>query len=178
MDMIATAKKIKGADSSIRKRSRLLKSMDFILWFWPMQTGKCSMATSRTLDLYLNPSAISFPSTEMEANKFFKFTVRWYFLTRSTVYLLGARHLIVIKKKILTLQKRALRLIFFSSKRSHAIPLFVASNILPINMLYFETVSTIMHDVSTRSTPQNIRELFIHSSDVHVTIQHAFLVCR
>ena len=35
-------------------------------------------------------------------------------------------------------------------------------------MLYFQTVSTIMHDVSTRSTPQNIRELFIHSSDVHV----------
>ena len=25
-----------------------------------------------------------------------------------------------------------------------------------------------MHDVSTRSTPDNIRELFIHSSDVHV----------
>ena len=44
----------------------------------------------------------------------------------------------------------------------------LASNILLINMLYFETVSTIMHDVSTRSTPQNIRELFIHSSDVHV----------
>ena len=71
-------------------------------------------------------------------------------------------------KTILILQKRALRLIVFSSKRSHAIPLFVASNILPINMLYFETVSTIMHDVSTRSTPQNICELFIHSSDVHV----------
>ena len=68
----------------------------------------------------------------------------------------------------LTLQKRALRLIFFSSKRSHAIPLFVASNILPVNMLYFETVSTIMHDVSTCSTPQNIRGLFIHSSDVPV----------
>ena len=67
-------------------------------------------------------------------------------------------------KKILILQKRALRLIFFSSKRSHAIPLFVAFNILPINMLYFETVSTIMHDVSTRSTPDNIRELFLHSS--------------
>ena len=70
-------------------------------------------------------------------------------------------------KKILTLQKRALRLIFFASKRSHAILLFVASNILPVNMLYFETVSTIMHDVSTHSTPKNIRELFIHSSDVH-----------
>ena len=47
-------------------------------------------------------------------------------------------------------------------------PLFVASNILSVNMLYFEIVSTIMHDVSTRSAPQNIRELFIHSSDVHV----------
>ena len=70
-------------------------------------------------------------------------------------------------KKILTLQKRALRLIFFASKRSHAIPLFVASNILPVNMLYFETVSAIMHDVSTHSTPKNIRELFIHASDVH-----------
>ena len=70
-------------------------------------------------------------------------------------------------KKILTLQKHALRLIFFASKRSHAIPLFVASNILPVNMLYFETVSTIMHDVSTHSTPKNVRELFIHASNVH-----------
>ena len=70
-------------------------------------------------------------------------------------------------KEILTLQKRALRLIFFSSKISQAIPLFIASNTLPVNMLYFETVSTIMYDVCTRSTPRNIRELFIHSSDVH-----------
>ena len=70
-------------------------------------------------------------------------------------------------KKILTLQKRALRIIFFASERSHVIPLFVAFNILPLNMLYFETISTIMHDVSTHSTPKNIRELFIHLSDVH-----------
>ena len=55
-------------------------------------------------------------------------------------------------KKILTLQKRALRLIFFSSKISHAIPLFITSSILPVYMLYFETVSAIMHDVSTSST--------------------------
>ena len=70
-------------------------------------------------------------------------------------------------KKILTLQKRALRLIFFSNKRSRAIPLFIASNILPVDMLYFETVSTIMNDVFTNSTPNNIRQLFIHSSDDH-----------
>ena len=70
-------------------------------------------------------------------------------------------------KKILTLQKCALRLIFFASERFHAISLFAASNILPVNMLYFETVSTIMHDVSTHSIPKNTRELFIHASDVH-----------
>ena len=70
-------------------------------------------------------------------------------------------------KKILTLQNRALRLIFFSSKRSHAFPLFITSNILPVNMLYFQTVSAIMHDVSTSSTSRNIRELFFHSSDAH-----------
>ena len=35
-------------------------------------------------------------------------------------------------------------------------------------MLYFETVSAITHDVSARSTLQNIREHFIHSSGVHV----------
>ena len=69
--------------------------------------------------------------------------------------------------KILILQKRALRLIFFSISRIHAIPLFITSNILPVNMLYFETVSTIMHDVSTNSIPCNIRQLFIHSSDIH-----------
>jgi len=36
-------------------------------------------------------------------------------------------------KRILTPQKRELRLIFFAGKRFHAIPLFVASNILPVN---------------------------------------------
>ena len=55
----------------------------------------------------------------------------------------------------------------FSNNRTHAIPLFITSNILPVNMLYFETVSAIMHDVSTNSTPCNIRQLFIHSSHIH-----------
>ena len=39
-------------------------------------------------------------------------------------------------------------------------------------MLYFETVSTIMHAVSTHSTPKNIHELFIHSSDIHAYNMH------
>ena len=39
--------------------------------------------------------------------------------------------------KTLILQKRALRLTYFSERRTHAIPLFVRSGVLPLNMLYF-----------------------------------------
>ena len=45
----------------------------------------------------------------------------------------------------LYLTERALRLMFFAGKRSHAIPLFVSANVLPLNMLYFETVSSLSY---------------------------------
>ena len=34
-------------------------------------------------------------------------------------------------------------------------------------MLYFETVCSLMHDISTNSAPQNICDLFTCSSDLH-----------
>lgn len=40
--------------------------------------------------------------------------------------------------KILILQKRGLRLMYFSDSRAHAIPLFVRSSVLSLNMLYFK----------------------------------------
>ena len=43
-------------------------------------------------------------------------------------------------------------------------------NALPLNMLYFETVCSLMHDISTNSTPQNICDLFTCSSDLHAHI--------
>ena len=42
-------------------------------------------------------------------------------------------------QKLLILQKRVLRL-------AHAVSLFITSNILPINMLYVETVSSLIYD--------------------------------
>ena len=63
------------------------------------------------------------------------------------------------------LRKRALRL-FFAGNRSHAISFFVSANVVPFNMLYFETV-LLLHDISTNSAPQNICDLFTCSSDVH-----------
>ena len=72
-------------------------------------------------------------------------------------------------KKILTFKKRLLRLIFFSNKRSYAISLFIASNIL---MLYSETVSTMMHDVFLI---QHLR-IFVSFLLIHLMSMHIIQV--
>ena len=61
--------------------------------------------------------------------------------------------------KILLLQKRALRLIYFSNNSGHAIPLFLRSNILPIDMLYYKS-GVLMHDIDHDLPPQNLKNLF------------------
>ena len=48
---------------------------------------------------------------------------------------------------------------FFFQQKISAIPLFIALNILSVNIPYFERVSAIMHDISTNSMPRNIRQL-------------------
>ena len=69
--------------------------------------------------------------------------------------------------KILILQKCVLRLIYFTPYRAHAVPLFAQSNIIPVNMLYFKTVSSTMHDVFNNLTPPNISTLFTYSNTIH-----------
>ena len=69
--------------------------------------------------------------------------------------------------KLLLLQKRAIRFMNFSKPRTHAVPLFISSKILPINMLYFETMSTLMYDISNNSVPQNISRQFSKSNSIH-----------
>ena len=62
---------------------------------------------------------------------------------------------------ILTLQKKAVRLINFLPFRTHAIPYFAQSNILPITMLYFKL------SITTNSAPQNICNLFTSTQDIY-----------
>ena len=69
--------------------------------------------------------------------------------------------------KLLLLQKRPIRFMNFSKLRTHAVPLFISSKILPINMLYFESMSTLMYDISNNSAPQNISKLFRKSHLIH-----------
>ena len=69
--------------------------------------------------------------------------------------------------KILILQKRALRLMFFATNREHAIPLFVNANVLPIRMLYYKTVSILMHDIANTLAPQNLLKMFTNVNQIH-----------
>ena len=45
--------------------------------------------------------------------------------------------------------------------------LFITSNILPINMFYVETVSSLMYDVSRLSVPSNISDLFTQVNKIN-----------
>ena len=60
---------------------------------------------------------------------------------------------------------RALRQIFFASNRSHANPLFFASNILPVNMLQFETVSKRLQRMQMKA----IRLITFSDFDAHTS---------
>ena len=84
-------------------------------------------------------------------------------------------------QKLLVQQKRVLRLMYFSEPRARAVSLFITSNILPINMLYVETVSSLMYDVSRLSVPSNISDHFtkvnkIHTHKTRSSLQATFIL--
>ena len=61
--------------------------------------------------------------------------------------------------KLLKLQKRALRFIYFSDRNQHAIPLFSNAGILTRQFSY-ELTANLMFDIRHRNAPRNIRDLF------------------
>ena len=61
--------------------------------------------------------------------------------------------------KLLKLQKRALRFIYFSDHNEHAIPLFVDPHILPLEFVYYESVANLMFDVRNGTAPSNTRSI-------------------
>ena len=69
--------------------------------------------------------------------------------------------------KIVILQKRVLRLMHFLDYKAHTVPLFVSSRILPVKLLYFKLVASLVHDAVNRRAPPNISNLFIRSEKIH-----------
>ena len=69
--------------------------------------------------------------------------------------------------KLLKLQKRVLRFIYFSDHNQHAIPLFSDAGILPLQFSYYELTANLMFDIRRRNAPRNIRDLFEDISNIH-----------
>ena len=68
--------------------------------------------------------------------------------------------------KLLVLQKRALRLIYFKQIRDHVVPLFIDSNVLPISFIRFYRLCNIMWDLANNVAPSNIIYSFLETTDV------------
>ena len=74
------------------------------------------------------------------------------------------------KSKIRILQKRALRLMFFGDYNSHAIPYFVSSSFLPLDLLYSKSVAILMH-ISNSLTLTSMSNFFASQSNIIRIIQ-------
>ena len=80
-------------------------------------------------------------------------------------------------QKITSYKNVSLQLMYFSEPRAHAVPLFTSSKILPLNMLYVETVSSIMFDISCLTGPTNVSNLFIKASaSVQVQVNYIIFI--
>ena len=55
---------------------------------------------------------------------------------------------------------------FFSDYNSHAVPYFVPSSILPLDLLYFKSVAILMH-ISNSLTPTSISDFPASLSNIH-----------
>ena len=62
--------------------------------------------------------------------------------------------------EILILQKKVLRMIYFTDIREHAIPLFLDADILPVSFMCYKTVASLMHDINSNNSPTNLSNLF------------------
>ena len=71
------------------------------------------------------------------------------------------------RNKILCLQKRVLRLMFFGDYKAHAVPFFISSSLLPLDLLYFKSVAVLMYDVSNNTSPPQISNLFNYQHNIH-----------
>ena len=76
--------------------------------------------------------------------------------------------------------KRALRIINFSDRLDHAIPLFIDANVLPLNFLYHQTLSSLMHKNAIKLSESHGNKallLLVVSSDSESSNEYFALYC-
>ena len=70
-------------------------------------------------------------------------------------------------EKLLKLQKRALRFIYFSDFKQHAVPLFIEAGVLPLKFSFFKITANLMYDVRHKIAPSRIQKQFQDISNIH-----------
>ena len=58
-------------------------------------------------------------------------------------------------------------MLYFTGWRDHAIPLFLETNVLLITFLYYESVSTLVHNINNDKAPANMSNVFQKTSNIH-----------
>ena len=61
-------------------------------------------------------------------------------------------------------------MLYFADWHDHVITLFLEANVPPITFLYYESVSTLMHDINNDKAPANMLNLFQKTSYINYTI--------
>jgi len=56
---------------------------------------------------------------------------------------------------------------YFTDYTSYSAPLFACSGILPMKMLYFILVASLLHDIENHCAPPSISELFTRTEQAH-----------
>ena len=74
---------------------------------------------------------------------------------------------LTFQRKIVTLQKRALRVIYFMKSHEHTVPFFLKSNCLPLPSLFFRDCNYLLHDINRQSAPVSILNQFVKTSQIH-----------
>ena len=68
---------------------------------------------------------------------------------------------------VFALTKMSIEIDFFKSNQQSAIPLFSKTKIPPLNIMYVQSLSSLMHDTINKNAPENLINLFTHVSDIH-----------
>ena len=68
---------------------------------------------------------------------------------------------------IVTLQKRALSLIYFCKSKEHTVPFFLKSNCLLLPSLFFRDCSYLLYDINRETAGVSILNQFIKESQIH-----------
>ena len=55
----------------------------------------------------------------------------------------------------------------FCDDKTHAVPFFISSSLIPLDLVYFTSVAILMHDVSNNTSPPQISNLYNYQHNIY-----------